>query len=47
MSSRKDEFIRDKRTQQAAVMSLIIIGEVAAKVMDRHAGFTVRFPQMP
>ena len=43
----KDEFIRDKRTQQAVVMSLIIIGEVAAKMMDRHAEFTVRFPQVP
>jgi uncharacterized protein with HEPN domain len=43
----KDEFIRDKRSQQTVVMSLIIIGEVAAKVMDLHAGFTVRFPQVP
>jgi uncharacterized protein with HEPN domain len=43
----KDEFIRDKRTQRAVVMSLIIIGEVAAKVMDRHAGFAIRHPNVP
>ena len=43
----KDEFIGDKRTQQAVVMSLIIIGEVAAKVMDRHAGFVVQHPDVP
>jgi uncharacterized protein with HEPN domain len=43
----KDEFIRDKRTQHAVVMSLIIIGEIAAKVMDRHAEFAVQFPQVP
>jgi hypothetical protein len=39
----KDDFIHDKRSQQAVVMSLIIIGEVAAKVMDRHAEFVGRF----
>jgi uncharacterized protein with HEPN domain len=43
----KDQFIRDKRTQQAVVMSLIIIGELAARVMDRHAGFAVRHPNVP
>jgi uncharacterized protein with HEPN domain len=32
----KEEFLADKRTQQAVIMSLIIIGEAAAKVMDSH-----------
>ena len=27
-------FLADKRTQQAVIMSLIIIGEAATKVMD-------------
>ena len=29
----KNEFVADKRTQNAVVMSLIVIGEAAAKVM--------------
>jgi uncharacterized protein with HEPN domain len=35
----KDGFLRDKRTQQAVIMSLIIIGEAATKVMDGYAEF--------
>jgi len=35
----KDEFIADKRTQQAVVMSVIIIGEAATKIMDRYPEF--------
>ena len=31
----KAEFAQDKRTQQAVIMSLVIIGEAATKVMDR------------
>jgi uncharacterized protein with HEPN domain len=33
----KDDFLEDKRTQQAVIMSLIIIGEAATKVMDGYA----------
>ncbi len=33
----KDDFLEDKRTQQAVIMSLIIIGEAATKVMDSYA----------
>jgi len=29
----KDNFLADKRTQQAVIMSLIIIGEAATKVL--------------
>ncbi|HWK62929.1 MAG TPA: DUF86 domain-containing protein [Eoetvoesiella sp.] len=36
----KDDFLEDRRTQQAVVMSLIIIGEAAAKLMDNYAEFT-------
>lgn len=31
----KEDFIADKRTQQAVIMSLVIIGEAATKVTDR------------
>ena len=36
----KDDFLTDKRTQQAVIMSLIIIGEAATKVMEGYAAFT-------
>ncbi|QXP88101.1 HepT-like ribonuclease domain-containing protein [Methylococcus capsulatus] len=43
----KDDFLTDKRTQQAVIMSLIIIGEAATKVMEGHAEFTQAHPEMP
>ncbi len=43
----KDDFLADKRTQQAVIMSLIIIGEAATKVMDSHAKFTLAHAQVP
>jgi len=36
----KEDFLEDKRTQQAVIMSLIVIGEAATKVMDGYAEFT-------
>jgi uncharacterized protein with HEPN domain len=36
----KADFLEDKRTQQAVIMSLIIVGEVATKVMDGYTEFT-------
>jgi uncharacterized protein with HEPN domain len=43
----KEAFLADKRTQQAVIMSLIIIGEAATKVMDGHADFTLAHPKVP
>jgi len=43
----KDEFLADKRTRQAVIMSLVIIGEAAAKIMERHAAFAGRYPEVP
>lgn len=43
----KDDFIADKRTQQAVIMSLIIIGEAATKVMDGYANFTLAHSEVP
>lgn len=43
----KADFLNDKRTQQAVVMSLVIIGEAATKVMDSHPEFTVEHPNVP
>lgn len=38
----KEAFFTDKRTQQAVVMSLIVIGEAATKLMDRYPEFTAQ-----
>jgi uncharacterized protein with HEPN domain len=43
----KDEFLADKRTQQAVIMSLIVIGEAAAKVMDGYVEFTFAHAEVP
>jgi uncharacterized protein with HEPN domain len=43
----KADFLEDKRTQQAVIMSLIIIGEAATKVMDWYAEFTQAHPEVP
>jgi len=43
----KDDFLADKRTQQAVIMSLIIIGEAATKVMDQYAEFSAQHPEVP
>ena len=43
----REDFQQDKRTQQAVIMSLIILGEAATKVMDSHADFAQEHPQGP
>lgn len=43
----KAAFLEDKRTRQAVIMSLIIIGEAATKVMDEYAEFTKAHVQVP
>lgn len=41
------EFLDDKRTQQAVMMSLIVLGEAGTKVMDRHADFAAEHRDIP
>jgi uncharacterized protein with HEPN domain len=43
----KEDFLADKRTQQAVVMSLVIIGEAAARIMDKHIEFIADHPEIP
>lgn len=38
----KPDFLADKRTQQAVIMSLIVLGEAATKVMDRYPDYALR-----
>lgn len=43
----QEDFIQDKRTQQAVVMSLIVLGEAATKVLDQYSAFTEQHKQIP
>ena len=43
----KADFLADKRTQQAFVMNLIIIGESATKLLQDHAPFTEAHSAIP
>ena len=43
----KADFLADKRTQQAVVMNLIIIGESATKLLQDHAPFTEAHSAIP
>ena len=43
----RDSFLTDLRTQKAVVMSLVIIGEAATKIMERHAEFAQQHPDVP
>lgn len=41
------EFLADKRTQQAVIMNLIIIGEAATRVMEAYSEFAAKHPEIP
>lgn len=41
------DFMADKRTQQAVIMSFIIIGEAATKVMNAYPDFIQAHKQVP
>ncbi len=43
----KEDFLADKCTQQAVIMSLIIIGEAATKIMDGYTEFTQAHNEVP
>ncbi len=43
----KADFLEDRRTQQAVIMSLIILGEAATKAMDSFPAFAEAHQQVP
>ena len=43
----KEAFVADKRTQQAVIMNLVIIGEAATKLLKDHADFLEIHPEIP
>lgn len=42
----KDDFLADKRTQQAVILNLIILGEAATKLMDNYPEATAARPEI-
>lgn len=42
-----DDFIADKRTQQAVILNLVIIGEAATKLLQHHSEFLARHTDVP
>lgn len=42
-----EDFLGDRRTQQAVIMNLVILGEAATKIMDIYPDFVSAHPQIP
>jgi uncharacterized protein with HEPN domain len=43
----KDDFFKDRRTQQAVVLNLITIGEAASRIVTEHKGSAPDHPEIP
>jgi len=43
----KFAFLSDKRTQQAVIMNILIIGEAAGKIATEYPEFVIAHPQIP
>jgi len=43
----QEDFLGDERTQQAVIMSLVIIGEAATRVMDGYPAFADAHKEIP
>jgi uncharacterized protein with HEPN domain len=43
----KEDFLADRRTQQAVILSLLIIGEAATKLVQGYGDFLTDHPEVP
>jgi uncharacterized protein with HEPN domain len=43
----KQAFLADRRTQQAVILNLIVVGEAATRLLQVHAAFLERHPLIP
>ncbi|WP_037586955.1 HepT-like ribonuclease domain-containing protein [Stenoxybacter acetivorans] len=41
------DFMEDERTQQAVAMSLVVIGESAARICEQCPEFIAKYPEIP
>lgn len=44
---RKEEFIRDRKTQQAVILNILIIGEAATRIENEKTDFAIGHPEIP
>jgi len=44
---KKQNFIDDKKTQQAVILNILVIGEAATKICIEHPGFVAEHAQVP
>lgn len=42
----KEDFLADKRTQQAVILNIVAIGEAATKLADEYPEFVARYPEV-
>jgi uncharacterized protein with HEPN domain len=42
----KPEFMNDKKTQQAVILNIMVIGEAATKLSDEYPDFVTKYPQI-
>jgi uncharacterized protein with HEPN domain len=43
----RESFLKDRRTQQAVVLNLMVIGEAAARIANEHKEFASSHSQIP
>ena len=43
----REDFMQDRRTQQAVILNLVILGEAATKLLAQHEAFAGQHPQVP
>lgn len=43
----KEDFLVDKRTQQAVILNIMVIGEAATKLLTDHSAFLAEHPDVP
>jgi uncharacterized protein with HEPN domain len=43
----KAAFHADRRTQQAVILNIVILGEAATKILEHHTRFTEQFSNVP
>jgi uncharacterized protein with HEPN domain len=43
----RQEFLADPKTQDAVIMKLLVIGELAAQLLEDHAEFVANYPKIP
>ncbi len=43
----KAAFLDDKRTQQAVILNLVILGEAVTKLINQYESFVDRYPDVP